>query len=315
MGRLLTLVCAGTLSASAAGFTVQGELQPPRPAIVSLHGVQSPLSRQVPVYHDGKFKFRDLPAGTYTIAVFAPKLGEVRQTQSVGPRTADKQGRVRVTVFLNEGRVGSPDDAERRNTVPIASLSIPPKAWKEYEEARKNLARNEIAPAVARLEKAVEIAPNFASAWNNLGTIAYQSRQYPLAEQHFRRAMKADPNSFEPRVNLGGVLLSLGRAEEAVAVNLRCVEERPQDALAHAQLGLAYFVTGDLETAEKHLLAARKLDPGHFSHPQLTLAEIYQRKEKNGAAAAQLEHFLRYHPDDPQAEQIRTRMKALRGEK
>ena len=36
-----------------------------------------------------------------------------------------------------------------------------------------------------------------------------------------------------------------------------------------------YFYLGKLDLSQKYLTLAARLDPGHFSHPQLLLAEIY----------------------------------------
>jgi len=62
----------------------------------------------------------------------------------------------------------------------------------------------------------------------------------------------------------------------------------------------------------KHLERARQLDPAHFSHPQLFLAEIHLRRGEKQAAAVVMEDFLRYHPDYPQAETMRRRIQELR---
>ena len=57
---------------------------------------------------------------------------------------------------------------------------------------------------------------------------------------------------------------------------------------------------------------ARKLDPAHFSHPQIYLAEIFLRRGNKRAAADVLEDFLRHHPDDPRAELMRKRIGEMR---
>jgi len=62
----------------------------------------------------------------------------------------------------------------------------------------------------------------------------------------------------------------------------------------------------------KYLERARKLDPAHFSHPQLFLAEIHLRRGEKEQAALVLEDFLRYHPDYPQAEIMRRNIVKLR---
>jgi regulator of sirC expression with transglutaminase-like and TPR domain len=75
---------------------------------------------------------------------------------------------------------------------------------------------------------------------------------------------------------------------------------------------MAYFAAGNFDLAVKYLEIARRIDPAHFSHPQLVLAEIHLRRGENSAAADALEDFLRRHPDYPTAEKIRENIARLR---
>jgi tetratricopeptide (TPR) repeat protein len=166
--------------------------------------------------------------------------------------------------------------------------------------------------AITHLERSVELAPQFSTAWNNLGTIAYQSGRYQDAERYFRRSLQQDRQAFEPLVNLGGVLLTLGKLDQALEYNLEAVLSRPNDALANSQLGLTYFAVNNLPLAQKYLETAKRLDPAHFSHPQLTLAEIHLRRQEASMAADELEDFLRRHPDWPKAAEMRAAIAKLR---
>jgi tetratricopeptide (TPR) repeat protein len=158
----------------------------------------------------------------------------------------------------------------------------------------------------------VEVAPRFANAWNTLGTIAYQTGRFALAEERFREALKQDPAAYAPLVNLGGVLVTLHKLDEALEVNVHAALTRPNDALANSQLGMTYFELGQFEPAVKYLDRARRIDPAHFSHPQLFLAEIHLRRGEKRDAASVLEEFLRYHPDYAQAEAVRRNIVELR---
>ena len=84
------------------------------------------------------------------------------------------------------------------------------------------------------------------------------------------------------------------------------------DALANSQLGMAYFYSGQLDSAEKYLTAAKQIDPAHFSHPQILLAEIHLRRNEPEAAAGELQDLLKRHPDLPNASQIKEEVARLR---
>jgi tetratricopeptide (TPR) repeat protein len=149
-------------------------------------------------------------------------------------------------------------------------------------------------------------------AWNELGTIAYQTRKFDRAEECFRQALQQDPRAFEPLVNLGGVLVTVHKLDESADYNLQAVLTRPNDALANSQLGLTYFELARMDLAQKYLERTRQIDPAHFSHPQLLLAEIHLRHGERREAAAVLDEFLKYHPGWPQAAKMRETIAELR---
>jgi Tfp pilus assembly protein PilF len=289
-------------------FEINGRVVPEARASISVRGALTPFSKSTLTDSQGMFRLADLEPGSYTVHVFAPGLGETQRTIHVGAGSADDRGRVSVQIAL-EGRAVLPD---RSGMVSARALAIPDGARREYERAEKALAKRDVQRAAVHLENAVEIEPRYCAAWNHLGTIAYQTGRYEEAEKHFRRALASDPDAFAPLVNLGGVLINLQRTEEALNYNLHAVLKRPTDALANSQLGMTYALLGRVEPAEKHLREAVRLDPAHFSQPQLFLAEIYARRGDREEAARWLESLLEVHPDSPHAAQIKTRIGELR---
>jgi len=275
-----------------------------------LYGATEPFTASTLIDDQGRFSFRKLAAASYTLAIFVPGRGEARQTVEVGPSLADSRRRVQVSVALKDSDF-DPTADRRRHAVPARELAIPERALRDYGEAQRDLEKRDAAAAEKHLEHAVELAPQFAGAWNTLGTIAYQSRRFPAAEQRFREALRQDPSAYEPLVNLGGVLVTMHKFDEALEVNALAALTRPNDALAASQLGMTYFELGQFDSAIKHLERARQIDPAHFSHPQLFLAEIRLRRGEKQAAAEVLENFLGYHPDYPYAAKMREKITEL----
>jgi len=294
--------------AAPAVYDLTAQLDPPSVASVSIFRVASPFTASTLTDESGRFTFHKLEPGAYTVSVFIPAQGEARQTVEIGPSTADARQRVALTVHLKNSDFVYADPTRRRHAVSAKQLAIPEKALREYQDAQKDLARNDHEAATRRLEHAVELAPQFATAWNNLGTIAYQTQKFARAEECFREALRQDPTAYEPLVNLGGVLVNLNRLNEAYDYNLHAVLTRPNDALANAQLGMTYFGLRTMDLAEKYFRRAAELDPAHFSHPQLFLAEIHLRAGNTAEAATDLEEFLKYHPDWPQAAKMRAQI-------
>jgi tetratricopeptide (TPR) repeat protein len=231
----------------------------------------------------------------------------------IGPASADRKGRIALTLNLKESDFAF-SSVIRRNLVSARQLAVPESAWREYREAQKELSKHNTESAIARLEHAVDVAPQFAAAWNSLGVIAYQTRKFDRAEECFREAVEQDSRSFEALVNLGGVLLTLHKLDEAMDYNLKAVLSHPNDALANAQLGMTYYALGEPDLAVKYLEKTRQVDPAHFSHPQLLLFEIHLQRGERTGAANELEDFLKQHPDWPQAAKFREAISGLRAD-
>jgi tetratricopeptide (TPR) repeat protein len=268
--------------------------------VVFLNGAVKPFSSQTMAGRDGRFKFKNIPAGTYTVVAAVARVGELRKTVEVGPSFADSKRTVAVTIVFDQTV-----PVIRGGGISAAELSVSEDAAREYKRAHDSLSRHDVKGAIERLKRAVEISPQFATAWNQLGVIAYQTKEYQQAEGYFREALKQDADAYSPLVNLGGALLALDRFEEALEINRAAVKARPGDALAHSQLGKSYFYLDRLDDAETHLKRAKALDPSHFSYPQVFLIEVYARRNQLPAAIAEMEEFLKLHPDSDWVPRIR----------
>jgi tetratricopeptide (TPR) repeat protein len=306
----LFLALAGSLYAFGQAYDISGRILPETPAAVSVFGTTTPFHAETTADERGRFHIRSLAPGPYTVAVFIPGRGELRQTVELGPTTATAQGLVELTIHFDDSLV-SGEGIARNAKVSTRELSIPPNARREFEKAQSRLAHRDVPAAVTHLEKAVQIAPQFTDAWNNLGTIAYQSRQYAQADHYFRKALEENPGAYEPSVNLGGVLLNEGKPDEALAYNRYSVLSRPNDALANSQLGMTYAALGQLDLGQKYLEAAKRIDPTHFSYPQLSLARIHLLRNERTAAAEEFRDFLRRHPDASEAAAVRAQLASV----
>ena len=305
------LVLVFAASAADPIFELMGRIKPQGQASVSLFGATTPFAVSGLTDEDGAFSFPNLQPGAYTLAVLLPDRGEARRTIEIGPSNADSRNRVKLSFEFQDSDF-SADALRQRHSISTTQLAVSDQAVHHYEEARKALAHRDVESAAAALEQAVALSPQFSAAWNELGTIAYQTGKYERAEECFRQSLLADPRAYEPLVNLGGALVTLNRTDEALGYNIHAVLIRPNDALAQSQLGLAYFQAHNYDLALKHLAIARQLDPAHFSRPQLTMAEIHLRRGDRHAAAGDLEDFLKYHPDWPAAAKMREKIAELR---
>jgi tetratricopeptide (TPR) repeat protein len=299
-GSLAAFASSGDAPLSLDGH-IEGDIHA-RKLRVTLFSVERPYAESADVDRRGDFHFHNLAPGNYTVAVVREGLGEVRRTVVVSPAVAGAGRVVRATIaYASAEAAANPSGA----LVSVRQISIPRHAAAKFADAQRRLAGRDPEGAVRSLEEAVSIAPEYSAAWNALGVIAFQQGDHRAAQGFFRRSLESDPDAFEPLVNLGGALLKTAAAADALPFNQRAVRDRPEDALANAQLGMNYFQLGRYDDAEQYLLSAKRLDRAQFSQPQVFLADIYARRGNRAAAIRELKDVLELRPDGPLSDGIR----------
>lgn len=114
--------------------------------------------------------------------------------------------------------------------------------------------------AIAAYNRVVEMEPEHAAAYINLGTIYYNLQDYKQAEAYYRRAIKADERYALAYFDLGNVLDETGRIQEAIKIYKTAIQLAPTYADAHYNLALAYEKARDHRKALNHWRAYVGLD-------------------------------------------------------
>ena len=90
------------------------------------------------------------------------------------------------------------------------------------------------AEAAAAYQQAIELNPNAAGAWVNLGTLHYRSGDLGDAEDFYRRAIEITPTYALAHFNLGNVCEERGRLEETLIL---VVSDHGDEFFEHGNLG------------------------------------------------------------------------------
>ena len=115
---------------------------------------------------------------------------------------------------------------------------------KEPEEARKKYEK-----AIGCYDKALEINPNDAEAWNNKGYVLDELGRYEEAIECYDKALDINQNFAEAWNNIGVVLCSLGKYEEAIECYDKALKINPNNAKAWNNKGNALNKLGRYKEA------------------------------------------------------------------
>ena len=129
----------------------------------------------------------------------------------------------------------------------------------------------------------VALAPETPEAHNGLGA-ALSAHYAPLeAVAEFRRAVEVGPGYSDSRLNLGSVLINLGRAGEAIPHLEWVAERRPRNQEVAWALGLAYRDAGRLDDAAAQFRRALQLRPDFtLARVQTGIVELLQGRSSEG---------------------------------
>lgn len=128
--------------------------------------------------------------------------------------------------------------------------------------------------AEAILRQILSTIPDFHPAHHQLGLIAFESGNLPLAAELIAKAVSLDASVAIYHRNLGELCRRLGRFDAAIHAARRAGELNPNDYEAHYNLGLALSDSGNWETAINAYKTALAVNPRHgLSWNNLGVAE------------------------------------------
>jgi len=89
--------------------------------------------------------------------------------------------------------------------------------------------KGDIKGALNAFIKAIEIDPNFATAYNNLGVLYWQVGDAQRAIEHFTKALKVNPNDRNTILNFAHVLMSIKRLVDTANLYKSYLQKNPND--------------------------------------------------------------------------------------
>src|SRR5579863_50278 len=196
------------------------------------------------------------------------------------------------------------------STVSATALNAPEPAKKAYGKGVNAMNDEKWDAAQKNFEKAVEIDPEYAQAWSDLGEVLQKKSQPTEARAALEKALAADPKYIRPYVQLAMLDLQEKRTEDAAAIAGKAVAMNPLEfPELYFYNAVANYNLKHLDVAEYSARRATELDSAHeIPRAEVLLGSVLIAK---GDRAGGLQHFRKYLELVPKAQDAEQVKKAI----
>jgi len=305
VGLIATLLFASSVFA-AAGSPVSGTLifenrdfscDSQCRVTLMLSGVR-PVETVV-VALGGRFAFTTIPRGSFSLRVeidgFESYTYPVRDFESSS-----------ITIFMPMVAKRSPSSQTGAPVVDVSEFleRYPKKAVSYFEKGSELRKKNKNDEAVKYFQNAVELAPTFYEAHQQLGLTYRAEGRNDDAEREFVTAHELNSTAVEPLLNLIVLYLDENDPARAVTTGELAVKVNRRSAMAFFTFGVALYRTSQLDRAEAALKRALDLAP-RMPNIRLMLANVYAKLLRYDNSIEQLNAYI---TENPRGEQLNEAM-------
>jgi len=200
----------------------------------------------------------------------------------------------------------TPEEGSTGSAVSTTTAAAPKDALKCFHKAREDWLSEKPDRAQRELQKALEIHPQFAEAWYQLGRLQAISNS-PEAFNSLSKAAAADPKFVLPYELMAALSATAGKWQNVVDETNHALELNPRGNLDvwfyHA---LGNYQLKNLDIAETSAAKSLSMDPLHVQPAtEQLLAVIQFAKHDHQGALEHLRNCLTYFPPGPNLELVK----------
>ena len=273
------------------------------------------------VYTDsqGIYGFHSLNPNPYYIVIDDDHYQPVRREAEILPVGLSPIVFVDITLVArpqanNEQKVPAKSTGANPNITDVREYlsRFPKPAVKEYEKGTRADEAGKKDDAIRHYQKAIEIAPDFYEAHNNLGSDYLSKSDFADARKEFEQAIAENQSDAAGYFNLSNACMLMNNLPEARKNLEEGIRREPESAIGQFLLGSLDMKTGKLPEAEKALRQSIRFNPV-MVQPRLQLVNLLLQQGKNNEAIQQLHEFLTTFPDNSFSPQARKVLEKLEG--
>lgn len=257
----------------------------------------------------GNVLFPSVPDGSYRLRLSGSTIVDLTTEEF----TVDHGRSVLETVTVHSRT--SPDSASApEQMVAVVDLNVPEGAKKEFDHGVAALQKNDWLEAKNRFQKATELHPQYASAFNNLGFALMNLGQRNQGRQAFERAVSLNGHFANAYLNLGKVSIAEGNYPEAESFLSKAAGLNPLNPAGLLLLASVDLQLGKYDECIANARRAHGLPHESHAIAHIFAARAFEAKHSPSEAMAEYKLFLEESPDSPSASKVRAALKVLQNQ-
>ncbi len=215
----------------------------------------------------------------------------------IAPRQFNPQLPVYIEQAILKAMAKNPEDRHRNVAAFISALYTSHKTKEEWlEEGNVHYRAKHYQEALAALEQAIRLDPNFAPAYNDQGAVLRTLRRYQEALAAFEQAIQLDPKLAFAYHGKGLALGGLERYEEALNAHEQAIRLDPNLAYPHNGKGYVLLKLQRYEEALAAFEQAIQLDP-NFDLPYYNKGNVLSDLQRYEEAIADYDQAIELNPE------------------
>ena len=197
-------------------------------------------------------------------------------------------------------------DKKAEGTVSVRDLTIPPKAFEEFQRGLQLLERQDPAGSMPHFRKAIEKYPQYFEAYYHLGVAQKRLGQDDQAMSSYQSAIDLSSGKYALAAYAYGLMLcKQGRSHDAERTVRYALEMQQNKAIGQVVLATVFLYEHRPDEAEKTARDALSVDP-NTPDAYLVLAGVDGEKEDYASEVHELDQFLSLEPpQSPRSETVR----------
>jgi len=125
-----------------------------------------------------------------------------------------------------------------------------------YDDGMDYMESGDYETAILKFKKAIEIDPNFAFSWDNLGVCYRKSNQYEKAIEAYKKSLEINPEGRMPLMNIAVTYNLKKEFEEAIVYYNKFISIYKDDPEGYYGLGLILYTNNKQEEGLASLIQA-----------------------------------------------------------